>query len=228
MLGGMGPEATVLLQQRVINAVAASDDIDHVPLLVHMNSQVPSRLDWLLQHKGDDPGIVLAEMARTLELAGAEALAMPCNTAHHFAEQIVNAVDIPLLHMVEAAAARASARVGSGGKVGILASPATQDIRLFHEYFEKLSLTLVFPKHQELLLQAIQNIKAHGISASARKALNDGAIECANLGAGCLLVGCSEFSIIADAVVVDLPVIDTIDVLVADMVDFSGASIKGA
>ena len=44
ILGGMGPEATILLQQKLIAAVPASDDADHVPLLIDMNPQVPSRI----------------------------------------------------------------------------------------------------------------------------------------------------------------------------------------
>ncbi len=83
ILGGMGPEATVLLMQKVIAAVPARDDSDHVPLIVDQNSQVPSRIRRLIEGVGEDPAPVLAAMARRLEAAGAEALAMPCNTAHH-------------------------------------------------------------------------------------------------------------------------------------------------
>ena len=48
ILGGMGPETTVLLQQRLIAAVNATDDSDHIPLIVDMNSQVPSRIAHLI------------------------------------------------------------------------------------------------------------------------------------------------------------------------------------
>ena len=110
ILGGMGPQATVLLQQRLIEAVEAADDCDHVPLLVDMNPQVPSRLSYILKGEGEDPGPALANMARRLEDAGAEALAMPCNTAHHFAGAIRSAVDIPFIDMVSLTASRAAAR----------------------------------------------------------------------------------------------------------------------
>jgi aspartate racemase len=86
ILGGMGPEATVHLMQMVIDAVAARDDADHVPLIVHQNPAVPSRIRRLIDGTGDDPGPVLAQMARDLAAAGAVALAMPCNTAHAYAE----------------------------------------------------------------------------------------------------------------------------------------------
>jgi len=34
ILGGMGPEATILVMQKVLDAVRAHDDSDHVPLIV--------------------------------------------------------------------------------------------------------------------------------------------------------------------------------------------------
>ena len=99
ILGGMGPQATLLLQQRVLDSVQAEDDVSHLPLLIDMNPQIPSRLDWILHQQGEDPAPVLAKMAQGLETAGAQALAMPCNTAHHFSQSITNAVSIPFLNM---------------------------------------------------------------------------------------------------------------------------------
>ena len=87
ILGGMGPEATILLMQRVLAAVPAQDDGDHIPLIVHQNPQVPSRIRRLIEGAGEDPAPVLIRMARDLQAAGAEALAMPCNTAHAYAAQ---------------------------------------------------------------------------------------------------------------------------------------------
>ena len=49
ILGGMGPEATILLQQKLVAAVTARDDADHIPLLIDMNPQVPSRISRLIE-----------------------------------------------------------------------------------------------------------------------------------------------------------------------------------
>ncbi len=121
ILGGMGPEATVLLMQRVIAAVPAQDDHDHVPLIVHQNPQVPSRIGRLIDGTGPDPAPVLAAMAHSLVLAGAEALAMPCNTAHAYAAAIRAATPLPFLDMREATFARVPR-----GRLGMLASPAVR------------------------------------------------------------------------------------------------------
>ena len=66
ILGGMGPEATILLMQKVLAAVPARDDADHVPLIVHQNPQVPSRIAALIEGTGANPTPVLEQMARDL------------------------------------------------------------------------------------------------------------------------------------------------------------------
>ncbi len=65
----MGPEATVALLQRIQAGILASDDADHVPLLVDLNPQVPSRIQHLIEKTGPNPGPVIAEMAVRLETA---------------------------------------------------------------------------------------------------------------------------------------------------------------
>lgn len=52
ILGGMGPQATVLLMDKLIAAVRAADDRDHIPLIVDQNTQVPSRIQRLIEGAG--------------------------------------------------------------------------------------------------------------------------------------------------------------------------------
>ena len=85
VLGGMGVEATLELMKPVHSATEAADDQDHVPIVVDMNPQVPSRILHFIAENGPDPGLVLEQMARRLKQASAEVLAMPCNTAHLYA-----------------------------------------------------------------------------------------------------------------------------------------------
>ena len=61
IIGGMGPEATVDLMQRVIHFTKAKDDIDHVHCVVDNNPQVPSRIKALLEGGGVSPGPCMAE-----------------------------------------------------------------------------------------------------------------------------------------------------------------------
>ena len=63
ILGGMGPEATLLIMRKTLEAVDAGDDADHIPLIVDQNPQVPSRIAHLIEGTGPDPAPMLAQMA---------------------------------------------------------------------------------------------------------------------------------------------------------------------
>lgn len=216
----MGPEATVLLQQKLIDATPANDDSDHIPLLIDMNPQVPSRIAHLIEGNGRDPGPTLAAMARRLEAAGASALAMPCNTAHHYAPAIVEAVDIPLLNMVDLAADHALAILGKGGVIGMLASPAVRKTNLFDNALQKRSLSAIWPDDEAMMLAAIRTIKANGACPPARETLRAASQELAAKGATLQFIACSEFSMIAESTAPDTQIVDTLDLLVNAIVDF--------
>jgi aspartate racemase len=100
IIGGMGPEATVDLMRRVVAKTPAQDDVDHIHLIVESNPKIPSRIAHLVDGKGADPTPELIRIAANLQRAGADALAIPCNTAHAYADSIRRAVSIPLLDMV--------------------------------------------------------------------------------------------------------------------------------
>ena len=213
ILGGMGPEATVLLMQKVIAATAARDDADHIPLIVHQNPQVPSRIRRLIEGEGDDPGPVLAQMAKSLQAAGALALAMPCNTAHAYAPQVIAATPLPFLDMRAATVAYLPK-----GRIGMLASPAVRITGAFAAAFEGAGLTPVWPRDEGPILGLIRAVKA-GQSGVDEQAMMAGIA--ADLAEQCdhLLVACTELSLLTGAIA--QPHTDSLDCLVSAVIDFA-------
>ena len=221
ILGGMGPEATILIMQRVLTAVSATDDADHIPLIVDQNPQVPSRIRHLIEGTGDDPSPVLANMARRLVAAGAEGLAMPCNTAHYYASSIRAAVTVPFLDMVELSTAHAAAVAGQDTSIGILASPAVRKVGLFDTQLSKLGLAGLYASDEQAMLAAIRLIKAKGPQPEARQILRAASDDLLARGAIVQMVACTEFSLIADAVAESATTFDTLDRLVQAILSFS-------
>lgn len=214
IIGGMGPEATILIMQKLLAAVNAQDDADHIPLIVDQNPQVPSRIRHLIDGTGEDPGPVLAAMARRLVAAGAEALAMPCNTAHHYAPAIRTAVTVPLLDMVEASVTHAAGLVGPNRTVGILASPAVRKVGLFDPHLARHGLTGLYASDEPAMLAAIRQIKAEGSAPEAKQTLKAASDDMLARGAGVQMISCTEFSLIARSVAPGAVVFDTLDRLV--------------
>ena len=223
VLGGMGPEATILFQQRLLKAVRAQDDQDHIPLLIDMNPQVPSRLAYVLDQKvgAPDPGPVLGDMAKRLDRWGAEALAMPCNTAHLFAEVIQRKPALPFFNMVKLSVETALAKSKAGDVIGILASPALRKTQLFERYFQASERTVIWPEDDTKMVQAIRKIKTSGDTAEARSILLDASSELTRRGANLQLVACSEFSMIQTSHDPSAAMIDTLDVLAEAVARFA-------
>ncbi|MCW8924624.1 MAG: amino acid racemase [Xanthomonadales bacterium] len=215
ILGGMGPAATVDLMRRVIDLTPASDDKDHIRMLVDNNPQVPSRIKAILEGSGEDPGAVLADMAANLEHQGAEFLAMPCNTAHYYLDFVNAAVRIPVLNMLELAADHIQQQNQSIDRVGLLASSALQEILLYEPYFARHDIHVLYPATalQNRLMALIRTIKADVANSSKSKALDAAAADLAKNGADCLLIACTELSVVSSSLNNVLPVYDAAEIL---------------
>jgi len=217
ILGGMGPEATMGLMDRVVSA--AGDD--QVPLVVDMNTKVPSRISADCNVGDMDPAPVLVAMAKRMQAAGAAALVMPCNLAHQYAGEIAAAVDIPLLDMVVLTSRAAVAAAGEGGKVGILGSPALQETGIFDAAVAAAGGKAVYPDDQGMLLDAIREIKTRGVNPYVRDKLVLASHNLLWQGAQVQLVACTEFSLLERAMDPGAIKIDALDVLVQAIVEFS-------
>jgi aspartate racemase len=223
----MGPEATILLMQKVLDAVPGRHDSDYVPLLVDQNPQVPSRIDHLILGTGDSPAPVLAGMAARLEAAGAAALAMPCNTAHHYADAIRGAVDIPFLDMVALSADHAAGLVGPGGRVGVLGSPALRRVGLLDAPLAARGLVATYPDDEVATLESIREIKAHGPTQAACDRLRAAVRRLQDRGAEAIMVACTEFSLVADRLDGTARLFDSLDILVTRIVRTARAPVPG-
>jgi aspartate racemase len=215
----MGPEATVLLMQKLLAAVPARDDADHVPLIVHQNPAVPSRIKRLIDGAGDDPAPVLARMARDLAGAGATALAMPCNTAHAYAPQILAATQLPFLDMRTASLSQLRRTLPTGARIGVLASPAVRLVGVFDQPFADARLIPVFLADDTPLLALIRMVKSgdtgphtHAEMARLAKVLAAQSDH--------LLIACTELSLLA-AALDGMDWTDTLDCLTAAIVAFA-------
>jgi aspartate racemase len=217
ILGGMGPEATLDLLRRVLAKTPANDDQDHIHLIVESNPKIPSRIAHLIEGTGADPTPELIRIAANLQRAGAEALAIPCNTAHAYAHSIRRAVSIPLLDMVQLsvdqiAGSRRTARVG------LLASSATLATELYAKAFAAYGIAVVHPEAQEDVMSLIKAVKRGETGLRTQVALGRIALDLARQS-DVLLIGCSELSVIAAGVTV--PFVDSLDVQAQAIVNFA-------
>jgi aspartate racemase len=223
IIGGMGPEATVDLMARVIKATPAADDMDHIRMVVDNNPKVPSRIRHLIEQTGDSALPCLQDMARKLAGWGVDFLAMPCNTAHVYYSGLQEAVNIPVLDMIELTIDRAVAENPGLRNVGLLASTAVLDLGLYEKRLAEEGLGQMTPgvANQELVMAAIRKIKTGSYGHEVIDVIQTAADDMIDRGCETLIVACTELSIISASLQLPHPCLDAAQVLAEAIVEFA-------
>lgn len=215
VLGGMGPLASAQFMLRLTLLTPASRDQDHIHAILWSDPTVPDRTRGKLAG-GDDPLPALLRGVRALKTAGAGAIAIPCNTAHGWYDEMA-AEGLPILHIVDAAADQLAAIVPSG-PIGLMGTAATLAMRLYQDRLEPRGWTCLTPTDAEMashVSPAIAKVKAND-PAAAYAPLAEIVMRLAARGARAVILGCTEIPLGIQAgphETLPVPVIDTIDAL---------------
>lgn len=123
ILGGLGPMAGVYFYQMLIEHTPARRDQDHLDVVLSGRATTPDRTAYILNESREDPFTIMEQDAQNLVRYGATMIAIPCNTAHYFYDQLARSLTVPVLNMVELTVAQAKAQGCT--KLGILATSGT-------------------------------------------------------------------------------------------------------
>ena len=222
ILGGMGPMASVEFYRRLVLKTDARTDQEHLHILIDNDPSVPNRTDAILE-VGPDPVPALEAMARRLEAAGAGILAMPCNTAHAYVEEIRAAVSIPMVDMIEETASAIDR-----SPVGLLATRGTTKVRLYQKALEARGIETIVPgaDDQGTMMDVIRAIKAGEGLEEQKRRIAPIVERLAAGGAEAAIVACTELSLLPGAGMA-IEWIDALDVLVRATLRAAGARTGG-
>jgi aspartate racemase len=215
VLGGMGPLASAHFMVRLTLLTPATRDQEHIPTVLWSDPRVPDRTVGRLSG-GADPLPWLLRGIAGLRNAGCGAIAIPCNTAHGWFEEMRTAADVPILHIVDAAAAELRRTGVAGGTVGVMGTQATLAMQLYQDKLGSLGWHCIVPSQEEmdrLVSPAIALVKANRV-VEAYPPLADVVRGLAARGASSVVLGCTEIPLgIQAGPAPDVPVVDTIDAL---------------
>jgi aspartate racemase len=200
IVGGVGPAATVDFMSKIVTKTPAGKDQDHIKMVVEQNPQIPDRTANLLRHE-TDPTMAMYATCKRLERAGAKAIAIPCNTAHAFVERIQAHLQVPIVNMLTETVEWISQKYGSGKAVGLLATSGTVHSRVYHQAARRSGLQILTPgiDYQAMVMEAIygaRGIKAGFTEGLCREQLLLVAQHLCELGAGVLILGCTELPLV--------------------------------
>ena len=210
LLGGMSWESTELYY-RLINEETRrvlgglhSAPIAMISVDFHEIERLQLQEDW------DASARLLSEKARRVEAAGADLLLICTNTMHKVADQVADAIGIPLLHIADATAARVKA---SGiGTVGLLGTRFTMEQQFYKGRLERSGLAVLVPEARDraLVNRVIYEELCLGrVNAESRRAFLRIIDALHADGAEAVIEGCTEIGILVGQEHTDVPLFDT-------------------
>lgn len=166
ILAGMGPKSTGPFIDNVVKQCqeiyGAKDDMDFPHIMIY-SCPTPFYIDKDINHEKMERAIIGG--AQKLESTGVDFIAMPCNTAHLYFDQLQASISIPVLNIVDETIKEIPARVQ---KLALLATDATVQSGIYQEGFVKRGIEYIQNDNwQTIINQMIHKIKIGQINEAS-------------------------------------------------------------
>lgn len=226
IIGGLGPLATVDLFNKIVNFTDADKDQDHIPILIYNNPSIPDRTKAIF-YGGENPVKDIVNTGNTLIEAGADFLAIPCNTAMYYYDEIqknlnrevLNIIDITIDHI----------KNNKINNVCFLGTEASIKTRIYNDKLDKAGIkTYEVDDHMvSILTKMIYDIvKASKLGEPIDDFIKelDRIIKEENIEY--FILGCTELPILFDFYKLNYKTINPTDLLAKKAVEKAGAKIR--
>lgn len=222
LIGGISAESTTIYYQQLNRLVRERLGGLHSAQLILWSvdfapiAALQAKDDW------DATGAALAEAARRLEVAGAEAILICANTMHINAPQVQAAVQVPLIHIGDATAAALKAK--GAKRPLLLGTRFTMEKDFYRARLEAAGLAPAIPGDaaRARLHAIIYDELCQGVfTAASKAAILDMIGEGRAAGADSVIFGCTEIGLLIDPETLDLPAVDTTVAHAQAAIDFA-------
>ncbi len=169
-----------------------------------------------LQHKGrwDDTATILSQAAKSVEAGGADFILICTNTMHKVADQIQQAVNVPLVHIADATAEKL---VADGiKKVGLLGTRFTMEQDFYKQrLIDKFGVDVVVPSSddQTIVHEVIYNELCKGeVREDSRQQYLTIIDKLVEEGAEAVILGCTEIAMLVEPQHTGVKLYDTTEI----------------
>ncbi|MBP0815764.1 aspartate/glutamate racemase family protein [Bacillus anthracis] len=159
ILAGMGPKSTGPFVDTVVaecqTIYGAKHDMDFPHMMIY-SCPTPFYMDRPIDHEAMKKAII--EGAQKLESTGAGFIAMSCNTAHLYFEELQQSLSIPILNIVDETL---KAIPETAKRVALLETEATVQAGIYQDGIAKRNIEYIhYEQWQESINQIITYIKS--------------------------------------------------------------------
>ncbi|MBI3240974.1 MAG: amino acid racemase [Chloroflexi bacterium] len=207
ILAGMGPRSTAPFVDSVITQCqtqyGAKHDDDFPPMMIY-SLPTPFYVDRPIDHNALKRAIIAGLLK--LESTGVEFIAMPCNTAHIYFDELAASLRAPLLNMVDLAlrAVPPSAR-----KVALFATRPTANANVYQNGLERAGLRPVTNESWQVQMDTlIGGIKSSLALERLQQAWRGLLSEVEASGVDTILLACTDLNIVSKDIPTGLTLVD--------------------
>ncbi len=223
IIGGMSYESSIHYYERIndqVNEIAG--DLNCAQLIIYnVNFQNIRKL--MVKNEWDKIGKELARIARVLENAGADYIVIATNTMHKVADYIQSHLSIPLIHIADCTAFKCKKKKVK--RVGLLGTKYTMQEDFLKKRLEANDLEVFVPKNENdinKIDKVIFDELCKGVILDeSRKYYIDvinRMIEENNIEG--IILGCTEIEMLIKEKDVDIPVFDTTQSHIDEIVNY--------
>ena len=210
LLGGMSWSSTAIFY-RLLNEMVQERVGGHASAPLTIWSVEFAGIERL-QRAGDWPtqGAILARAARALQDSGATAIALATNTLHLVSADIVAAIDVPFVDMIDIVSKEVSGR--GFAKVGILATDYTMGSSLYPDRLSALGVDVLVPSEDDRreVHRVIYDELVHNVITDESRAVYLGVVDrLVEQGADAVLLACTEIGLLLQDGDAAVPLLDT-------------------
>jgi aspartate racemase len=230
VIGGMGPKATSLFFEKVIENTAADKDQDHINMVILNHTSLPDRTEVILNGNAECFLKPIKKDLMLLEKAEVSNIAIPCNTSHYFYNEIQSMTSINVINMIEETIKEVYDKFGVNSKVALLATNGTVQSGIYEQQCNKYKIDMLKPNptmQQQVMDIIYKDIKGNmNLDASKLEAIIKELVY--EKGCHCVILACTELSCITHNLSYDIVDywIDAMDVLVEKSIEHSTISIE--
>ncbi|MDA1535816.1 amino acid racemase [Bacillus sp. BR_7] len=200
ILAGMGQKSTGPFVDTVVaecqTIYGAKHDMDFPHMMIY-SCPTPFYMDRPIDHEAMKKAII--EGAQKLESTGASFIAMPCNTAHLYFEELQQSLSIPILNIVDETL---KAIPETAKRVALLATEATVRAEIYQDGIAKRNIDYIYYEQwQESINQNITYIKSGEVKEAHR--LWDALVLQLKDEVDTAIIACTDLNVVANEDFVD-------------------------
>ncbi len=212
ILGGLGPLSSAYFYELLTQRTKALRDQDHIDIILSSRATTPDRTAFVLGYSQESPLPYMVEDAQRLEAYGADAIIIPCNTAHYFIQEVRRSVSVPVPSIITETALHL--KHCGYKKALILGTEGTVAAGSYQKELDGLGIGWKLPeeKSQQVISDIIYGDVKAGRVPPAEKLFAVTEPEFA-AGCDCAILGCTELSVLKRAFPEQYKYVDSLEAL---------------